>query len=84
MQATGQRETVEEVTTWLQNAAKQHNLGDEFKAVHFRTDGHWLHYSVRQGSRDPGERAETLLMLEEEWDAHEPHSEWRLFLVPGS
>jgi hypothetical protein len=84
MQTINQPETVEEVTKWLQQAAEQSNLGSEFKATYLRTDGHWLYYAVRLASRDPSERAETLLKLEDAWDAHEPHSEWRLMLVPGS
>lgn len=83
MSPTKQREAVEEVTEWLYNAANRHNLSNQFKATHFRTEGKWLHYGVRLGSGDAFERAKILIDLEDEWDAREANSEWRLMLEPA-
>jgi len=44
-----------------------------------------MHFAVRlKDFGDASERADVLLELEDAWDAHEPHSDWHLMLIPAS
>ncbi len=70
---------------WLKQAANQRGIADKFSATFVRTDSNWLHFAVRLSDfGDASERATVLLELEDAWDAHEPHSNWHLMLIPAS
>jgi hypothetical protein len=83
--ATRSRETVDQVRDWLVEAGARHGLTKGFRAVHTRTEGQWLHFAVQPGElRDSADRARVLVEIEDEWDAQEPHSDWKLMLLPAA
>jgi len=69
----------------LENAARQRNLEKQLSTTFIRRDGNFMHFAVRlKDFGDASERADVLLELEDAWDAHEPHSDWHLMLIPAS
>ncbi len=85
MNANSNRESVEEVTAWLQAEANRRGLNGAFRTSPIRTEGNWLHFAVGLGNvGDSFDRARILQEMEDVWEEREPRSDWRLFLIPTS
>ena len=68
---------------WLDQAAVKRGLIASFQ--HVRTDSDWLHFAVQLSNvSDLSDRARILQEIEDEWDAHKPHSKWKLLLIPAA
>jgi hypothetical protein len=74
-----------QVNEWLDDVAAQRGMKGVFHAKYIRTDGKWLHFAVKLTDvGDSADRAKILQEIEDEWDALEPHSDWKLLLIPAA